>query len=148
LAPAANGEAETFVDCEMRSVFLLAVMLIATAMFAQQGVTSTDTIQSPTPDRNYNKPLYSDSLSSSFYIEIPKEVKPHYHANHTEQVIVLSGEADMMLGDQKIHIRKGDVIFIPKGTKHSVTVTSAEPLKIISVQAPYFDGSDRVMIQK
>lgn len=117
-------------------------------MSAQQGATSTDTIQSPTPDKNYNKPLYSDSLSSSFYIVIPKEVKPHYHANHTEQVIVLSGEADMMLGDQKIHIKKGDVIFIPKGTKHSVTVTSADPLKIISVQAPYFDGSDRIMIEK
>lgn len=72
----------------------------------------------------------------------------HYHATHTEQVIVLSGEADMMLGDQKIHIKTGDVIFIPKGTKHSVNVTSAEPLKIISVQAPLFDGTDRVMVDK
>lgn len=72
----------------------------------------------------------------------------HYHATHTEQVIVLSGEADMMLGDQNIHIKAGDVVFIPKGTPHSVNVTSAEPLKIISVQAPLFDGTDRVMVDK
>lgn len=121
-------------------------MLFGTTLFSQ--VTSTDTITSPTPDKNYVKALYSDSLSSSFLIIIPKEVKMHYHATHTEQVVVLSGEADMMLGDQKIHIMAGDVVFIPKGTKHSVNVTSSEPLKIISVQAPLFDGTDRVMVDK
>lgn len=126
-------------------IFILASVL-CTSLSAQ--VTSTDTIKSPTPDKNYSKALYSDSLSSSFLIIIPKEVKPHYHVAHTEQVVVLSGEADMILGEQNIHIKAGDVIFIPKGTKHSVTVTSAEPLKIISVQAPIFDGSDRVMIEK
>ena len=130
----------------MRHLFLFAAMLMSAVVFSQ--VTATDTIHSPTPDKNFNKPLYSDSLSSSFLIIIPKEVKPHYHATHSEQVIVLSGEADMMLGDQKIHIKAGDVVFIPKGTKHSVIVTSAEPLKIISVQAPYFDGTDRIMLDK
>lgn len=131
----------------MRKLFLFIFVLIGANLIAQ-GVTSTDSIKSPTPDKNYSKALYSDSLSSSFVIIIPKEVKPHYHAAHTEQVVVLSGEADMMLGDQNLHIKSGDVIFIPKGTKHSVTVTSTEPLKIISIQAPFFDGSDRVMIEK
>lgn len=135
-----------FVACSMRTLFLLALMFIGTGVSAQ--AISTDTIASPTPDKNFSKPLFTDSLSSSFLIIIPKEVKPHYHATHSEQVVVLSGEADMMLGEQKIHIKAGDVIFIPKGTKHSVTVTSTEPLKIISVQAPYFDGTDRVMLEK
>jgi mannose-6-phosphate isomerase-like protein (cupin superfamily) len=61
---------------------------------------------------------------------------------------VLSGEADMRLGDQNIHIKPGDVIFIPKGTPHSAKVTSTVPLRIISIQAPYFDGSDRIMLEK
>lgn len=130
----------------MRHLFLFTCLLFGTTLLSQ--VTSTDTIQSPTPDKNFSKPLFTDSLSSSFLIIIPKEVKTHYHATHSEQVIVLSGEADMMLGEQKIHIKAGDVIFIPKGTKHSVIVTSSEPLKIISVQAPYFDGTDRVMTDK
>ena len=126
-------------------VFLIAFFLSA-ALSAQ--VISTDTVASPTPDKNYVRTLHHDSLSSSFLIIIPKEVKAHYHAGHTEQVIILSGEADMMLGDRKLHIKAGDVIIIPKGTTHSVIVTSKEPLKIISVQAPYFDGSDRIMIEK
>lgn len=128
----------------MRYLFLFVFALMSEVLFSQN-VTSTDTIKSPTPDKNFSKPLFSDSLSSSFLIVIPKEVKSHYHATHSEQVVVLSGEADMMLGDQKLHITAGDVIFIPKGTIHSVLVTSVDPLRIISVQAPYFDGSDRVM---
>lgn len=128
----------------MRYLLLFTCLVLGTTLLSQ--VTPTDTIKSPTPDKNYVKALYSDSLSSSFLIIIPKEVKMHYHATHTEQVVVLSGEADMMLGDQKIHIKTGDVVFIPKGTKHSVNVTSAEPLKIISVQAPIFDGTDRIML--
>lgn len=130
----------------MKQIVLLAALLAGVTLTGQ--VISTDTISSPTPDKNYVRTLHTDSLSSSFCIIIPKEVKPHYHAAHTEQVVVLSGEADMMLGDQHLHIKAGDVILIPKGTKHSVLVTSKEPLKIISVQAPYFDGTDRIMLEK
>lgn len=131
----------------MKHIFSLFLLTLSLTCFSQ-GVTSSDTINAPTADRNYVKALYSDSLSSSFIIVIPKEVKAHYHAFHTEQVVVISGEADMLLGEQKIHIKAGDVIFIPKGTPHSVVVTSAEPLKVISIQAPHFDGSDRVLIEK
>lgn len=130
----------------MRTIFLLALFVFSAQLSAQ--VISTDTAKSPTPDKNYVRTLHHDSLSSSFLIIIPKEVKPHYHAHHTEQVVILSGEADMMLGDQKLHIKAGDVIIIPKGTTHSVVVTSKEPLKIISLQAPYFDGTDRIMPDK
>lgn len=131
----------------MKNILTLAFLLISHLSFAQ-GVTPTDTIQAPSGDKNFVKSLYSDSLSSSFVIVIPKEVKLHYHANHTEQVVVVSGEANMMLGDQKMHIKQGDVVFIPKGTPHSVEVTSSVPLKVISIQAPYFDGSDRILLTK
>lgn len=130
----------------MRQAFLFIFVLLSSALAAQQ--ISTDTITSPTPDKNHVRTLHHDSLSSSFLIIIPKEVKAHYHAHHTEQVVILSGEADMMLGDQKLHVKAGDIILIPKGTTHSVTVTSKEPLKVISLQAPYFDGSDRVMQER
>lgn len=130
----------------MKQAVLVFAMFFGVALNAQ--VISTDTINSPASDKNYVRSLHNDSLSSSFLIIIPKEVKSHYHAVHTEQVVVISGEADMMLGDQKIHIKAGDVIIIPKGTVHSVIVTSEDPLKIISVQAPYFDGADRIMTGK
>jgi mannose-6-phosphate isomerase-like protein (cupin superfamily) len=132
----------------MKPILLLFSLLLSVSLFAQNQ-QSTDTIHAPAGTENiYNRPLYSDSLSSSFLIVIKKEVKPHLHETHSEQVYVISGEADMMLGDQKIHIKAGDIIYIPKGTAHSAVVTSSEPLKILSIQAPYFDGKDRVPLGK
>lgn len=93
------------------------------------------------------KNLFNDSLSSSFCIIIKNEVKAHKHIKHSEHVIVQSGEAVMRLGDKEFNIKEGDVIFIPKGTVHSVIVKGKKPLKVLSIQSPYFDGSDRVMCE-
>lgn len=96
----------------------------------------------------YNKALFGDSLVNSFCIVIKTEVKAHKHQEHSEHVIVLDGEGMMKLGDKKFEIKKGDVIFIPKNTVHSVKSTGKVPLKVISVQAPLFNGSDRIFIEE
>lgn len=88
--------------------------------------------------------LHHDSLSSSFIICIPSEVAPHYHAAHTEHVTVLSGTGEMLLGDSTFTIAPGDVMVIPMRTPHGVRTTSTAPLRVLSVQSPRFDGSDRV----
>lgn len=132
----------------MQRLFFLLLFLFPVFAFAQNQ-QSLDTVKAPASTENvYNKPLYSDSLSSSFVIIVKKEVKLHKHVSHTEQVYVISGEADMVLGDKTIHIKPGDVIFIPKNTPHSAKVTSQEPLKILSIQSPRFDGTDRVFLEK
>jgi mannose-6-phosphate isomerase-like protein (cupin superfamily) len=95
----------------------------------------------------FNKGLFNDSLASSSLIIIKNEVKAHKHMKHSEHVIVQSGEAVMRLGEKEFNIKEGDVIFIPKGTVHSVIVKGKKPLKVISIQAPYFDGNDRVMME-
>ena len=92
--------------------------------------------------------LYSDSLVSTFEIWVKKEVPLHKHEFHTEQVIVLEGEGNMRLGDEWKIIKPGDLIIIPVGTLHQVIVTSSIPLKVLSVQAPEFDGSDRVIMKE
>ncbi len=92
--------------------------------------------------------LYSDSLVSTFEIWVKKEVPLHKHVFHTEQVIVLEGEGNMRLGDEWKMIKAGDLIIIPAGTLHQVIVTSSTPLKVLSIQAPEFDGSDRVIMKE
>ncbi len=91
--------------------------------------------------------LFTDSLTSSFCIVIKKEVKAHKHLTHAEHVVVLEGTAQMRLGDKQFEIKKGDVIFIPKNTVHAVKNTGKVPLKVLSFQAPNFDGKDRVFIE-
>jgi mannose-6-phosphate isomerase-like protein (cupin superfamily) len=76
---------------------------------------------------------------------IKKEVKKHKHVTHTEQVYILDGEGEMMVGDKKMKVKKGDIVLIPKNTFHSLKVTSPTPMKVLSVQSPIFDGKDRVL---
>lgn len=103
------------------------------------------------PDAAYdnvtNKKLYSDSTVTTFVIWIKHDVKLHKHAAHTEQVMILEGAATMTLGEKTFDVKAGDMIFIPAGTPHSVHVTSEVPLKVISIQAPIFDGTDRIMLE-
>ncbi len=86
-------------------------------------------------------------MTTSFLIEISKEVKKHVHKEHSETIYILEGEGEMFLNDQLIKIKKGDYIFIPKNTPHSVNVSSNIPLKVLSIQAPLFDGKDRFFIE-
>lgn len=129
-------------------LFFASLLVVFTSPLFAQNTQNTDTIQCPAGVENiYSRPLYSDSLCSSFVIFIKKEVKLHKHLHHTEHVTVLDGEATMTLGDKVFTVKKGDFIFIPKNTPHKVVTTSQTPLKVISLQAPYFDGTDRVLLE-
>jgi mannose-6-phosphate isomerase-like protein (cupin superfamily) len=107
---------------------------------------SLDTVKAPAAYENiYSRTLHSDSLVSSFVIFVKNEVKEHRHANHAEHVMVLDGEAIMKVGPRSFKIKKGDLVFIPKNSWHNVKVTSKKPLKVLSIQAPNFDGKDRIL---
>lgn len=125
---------------------ILFTLLLITAK--AQSYQSIDTINAPADFENiYSRTLYSDSLASSFLIFIKKEVKAHKHITHTEHVYILEGDGEMTLGDKKFKVKKGDVVFIPKNTPHSLKTTSALPVKVVSLQSPMFDGRDRVFIE-
>lgn len=90
--------------------------------------------------------LCGDSLQSVFLLQIQKDVPTHFHREHSENIYVLDGKARMQLGTEQILIRKGDFVNIPVGVIHAITeVTSRKPLLVLSIQAPAFDGSDRVI---
>lgn len=88
-----------------------------------------------------------DSLSSTFIIFIKEKVAMHKHEFHSENVIVLEGTATMYLDGITYEIKPGDIIFIPKNTWHEVKVSSSIPLKVVSIQSPFFDGSDRILFK-
>ena len=128
--------------------FLILLFSIGITLCKAQSFQSLDTIKPPASYENiYNRPIFSDSLTSSFVIFIKKEVKKHKHVTHTEQVYILDGEGEMMVGDKKMKVKKGDIVLIPKNTFHSLKVTSQTPMKVLSVQSPQFDGKDRIMAE-
>lgn len=129
-----------------RSLFILSFFLFALNSSAQ-----VLDLRSITPDtydfENVNvKKLAEDEHHSTYVIWVRKEVKPHYHAHHTEHIQVISGKGIMKLNDMTIKLKKGTTVLIPQGSVHSVITTSSKPLKVISIQAPKFDG-DRIWIE-
>ena len=88
-------------------------------------------------------PLFSDSLSASFLIWVKKSVPKHYHKYRTEHIYVIEGEGLMLLGTDTLLIKEGSHVLIKPTTPHAVWVKSAIPLKVLSIQSPFFDGSDR-----
>ncbi len=133
-----------FVPC----IFFLLAVSFATHLRAQR-VLSADELPCPEgtgPVRSVT--LHNDSACSSFMLCIDAGVRPHLHRTHTEHVFVLDGTAEMMLGDSTRTIASGDAILIPPGTPHAVKVTSSTPLRVISVQSPHFDGTDRVWLDE
>jgi mannose-6-phosphate isomerase-like protein (cupin superfamily) len=127
---------------------LLMFLLLAPAAFCQDYVQSLKDVQ---PDGDYEninvKKVYTDSTVSCFVIWVKESVKPHYHADHTENLVVIEGTAEMTIGDKTYNIKVEDYINIPKGTVHSVKVTSEIPLKVISIQSPEFLGKDRIFVE-
>lgn len=132
----------------MKLILFVLFLVAGGSLFAQLHI-QTDTLTPPDSYENvFVRPVQHDSLQSVFVIWIKKEVKLHYHLEHTESVWILDGKATMLLDGKEMEVKKGDYILIPKQTPHAVTkVHGRKPLKVLSIQAPYFDGKDRILVE-
>src|SRR5262245_26533055 len=128
----------------MRGLLFSLVFLFLIVCSNSQTVRNLEDIKSDKAGNTYVTSLFNDSLASSFCIIVPDEVKPHRHLNHCEHVLVLEGEGMMRMGEKEFLIKKNDLVFIPANSVHAVKTKGSIPLKVLSIQAPYFDGSDRV----
>ena len=125
--------------------YLLLLMFTLPLTVYSQIIISKDSLTPPADFTNIHvQKIAGDSLVSTFVIFIKENVPLHKHQYHSENVLILEGEGIMTLGAITKEIKAGDVIFIPANTFHEVKVTSEKPLKVISIQAPEFDGTDRV----
>jgi mannose-6-phosphate isomerase-like protein (cupin superfamily) len=124
--------------------FLLLIFLLPITVYSQI-IISKDSLTPPSDFTNIHvQKIAGDSLVSTFVIFIKENVPLHKHQYHSENVLILEGEGTMTLGAITKEIKAGDIIFVPANTFHEVKVTSEKPLKVISIQAPEFDGTDRV----
>ncbi len=131
----------------MKYLYLLLCLLFAIAAECQDVKDFKGITADPSSYENIKViPLNSDEHASSFIIFVKESVRLHRHDEHTEYVIILEGKGTMLLGEKTVPLKKGQVINIPKGTPHAVTVTSKKPMKVLSVQCPKFIGKDRIFI--
>ena len=126
---------------------LLTLILLFSGLAVQAQRTHLPDLAAPDgQDPIAKKPLHSDAHVTSVVLWISGEIRLHRHDAHSEHVVVLGGRGIMRLGEETFTVRKGDIIFIPQGTPHAVRVDKGV-LKVVSIQAPEFDGSDRVPLE-
>ena len=130
------------------TILISVILILFGIKSSAQSFQNLDTIKPPAEYENiYSRQVFSDSLETVFVIYIKKQVKLHKHITHTETIVILEGVGEMTVGDKKFKVKEGDIIFISKGTPHSLVVTSSIPVKVLSTQSPFFDGKDRVFIE-
>jgi quercetin dioxygenase-like cupin family protein len=132
----------------MKAISLIVFLILGLSSFSQE-LFKLDSIQ---PDSNnyeniYIKKLVSDEEQSSFLIWVKDSVQAHYHAIHSENVLILAGKARMTVNGEEQVAEAGDFMNFPKGMVHAVLeVVSDEPLKVLSIQCPEFFGKDRIFV--
>lgn len=123
--------------------FLL-LFLLPFAVFSQSP-TNLEAIEPEISyDNVHSQILYENEYSSYYLIWIKEEVKAHKHVKHTESITVVDGYGIMTVGEESFEVKKGDYFVIPKDTYHSLVVKSENPMKVISIQMPKFDPTDRI----
>lgn len=128
----------------MKVIYTALFIFVATLSFSQEISNVNDLQPSETYENIHIRKLDSDSNSTSFVIWIKQGVKSHKHEHHSEVLYIIEGEGKMTIGAATSNIKPGDYFRIPKNTYHSLKVTSKNPVKVISVQAPEFFGKDRI----
>lgn len=89
-----------------------------------------------------------DSTSSVHLTQIEASLELHHHATHDENVWIIRGSGRLTIGDQKMKVKAGQVVHIPRGTKHAFHNLGSNPAVVMSVFSPGFDGKDRVYEDK
>jgi quercetin dioxygenase-like cupin family protein len=69
---------------------------------------------------------------------LPGQPAPPLHKHpHTDEAFYLgSGEATFQLGDREVHVPAGSLVFVPRGTPHTVWNSGEEPIRGLILVSP------------
>ena len=68
-----------------------------------------------------------------------------YHHKRSENWIIITGTAKVILNDQELILNPTQKVFIPQGTKHRVQNIGKEDLVFIEVQTGSYFGEDDIV---
>jgi len=77
--------------------------------------------------------------SVSFCVEdmVPgRTMRIHKHLNNDELIFIHKGEGTITLGEERILVKTGDVVFVPKGIWHGLDNTGKENLLMVFQYSP------------
>ncbi|MEM0173106.1 MAG: cupin domain-containing protein [Sulfolobaceae archaeon] len=80
----------------------------------------------------YRHIFETNNLKMSYVSVFPGcEVPEHVHNDEEQTYIILDGEGEVTLGEERFSISSSYAVFIPAGVKHSVRNTGSKELKYV-----------------
>lgn len=132
----------------MKKLTIIVLCLITIIGFAQEIIELKDVKPTEDYENIWVKKISDDPNQSSFVIWIKKSVRLHKHVDHSENIYILGGKGEMIIGETKLQVKKGDYFNIPKDTPHALNVLSSSPVQVLSIQSPRFLGTDRIYLDE
>ena len=86
--------------------------------------------------------LGRSASASQHIVQIRDRETLHVHKLHDATVTLLRGQGYLILGNQRINLKAGDIIHIPRGLVHQYVNTANDPTVMLAVYSPPFDGKD------
>jgi quercetin dioxygenase-like cupin family protein len=80
--------------------------------------------------------------ASQHIVQIRDREVPHLHKLHDATVTILRGQGYLILANNRINLKAGDIVHIPRGIPHYYVNTAGEPTVALAVYSPAFDGKD------
>ncbi len=68
-----------------------------------------------------------------------KVSRPHYHPNEEQFLLILEGRQWMIVGDEERVVEPGDLVHIPRNTRHGGVIIDDE-LRMFTAKSPSGDG--------
>lgn len=99
-----------------------------------------------TGEANVSVPFSTGEHCSTSILAPKSPIALHFHERHEETLFIVSGRAEMTIGEDKVTVKSGDIVFLPKRTVHSFKPLSDDCV-VVSTFSPKFDGIDRVWVE-
>lgn len=108
--------------------------------FEEEGVTDVEVVVTKAQSEGRYSIMCSRWLSTF-------QVPPHCHKAHSETFYVLDGQVEWTVGGETHVLRRGDAVYIPPDTVHSVKVVGGKDMLTLMIYEPggYEEQSDYKM---
>ena len=75
--------------------------------------------------------------------KVGNDIRAGYDKESNVAYYILDGEGDCVINNKKFHIKKGDCVFYPKGTRYK----HLKGLTLLAISSPPFDRKKRIYIE-
>lgn len=96
-----------------------------------------DTLERVKVREGVTRRVFSGKNSMLALNEIMPEAGPSLHSHpHEQLLVIMKGQAELVLGDEILYLKEGDVFFVPPDIPHSLKVIGDEPVLNLDVFSP------------